>query len=64
MTREEYYNLHKYCPKCGGHYWTSTLVGYICTENTFDNFKDLNRIDCSCGWSGSRHDLVAKPKNE
>ena len=63
MTREDYYKLHKYCPKCGGDGWSTTLVGYLFDRNRPEDYRDMNRVDCPCGWHGNYHDLIAKPED-
>jgi predicted RNA-binding Zn-ribbon protein involved in translation (DUF1610 family) len=59
ITREEYYNKHWACPKCGNTVILSTLMGYIFTG---ENFKDRNSVICSCGFKGIYHDLIEERK--
>jgi len=43
----QYYNDHKYCPKCGSDEYSSTLMGYALDLDDKASYKDLNR--CTCG---------------
>ena len=56
MTRAEYYNLHKYCPKCGDQESMISCES-ICTSN-WAYVIDENRVWCNCGWKGKKHDMV------
>jgi rubredoxin len=56
-TREEYYDEHQVCPKCGSG-TSSTYVGYIFRPER--PFKDENRCECECGWKGIFDKLVKR----
>lgn len=53
-----YYSSHKKCPKCGGTNISQTLMGFVMDANNYDAFKDENKCNCKCGWTGIVHDLI------
>lgn len=60
MNREEFNRLHKACPKCGDVELGSTYVGVVEVDGEY--FDDINRVSCSCGWSGKAYELVGEKK--
>lgn len=59
----KYAKKHKYCPKCGERYSSSTLVGYALDINNPDKYEDLNQCTClSCGDNHVVHDRVGKKR--
>lgn len=60
-TLNDYHNVHKYCPICGGDEIRRGLVCYIVDESRPEDFKDGNPAECQhCGWSGTVHDLIGE----
>ena len=58
-----YHTEHYCCPVCHSKNYSCTLVGYVYDENHPENYKDSNSCHCyTCGWEGSRHDLVPRPE--
>ena len=58
-----YHTEHYCCPVCHSKNFTSTLVGYAYDPSKPEEYKDLNSCHCyTCGWEGSRHKLVPRPK--
>jgi len=56
---KQYYENHKYCPKCGSTGHSSTYVGYILDMQNKDNYKDLNTCVCrQCGNVHTTHDRI------
>lgn len=61
-TLEEYNQMHKYCPKCGGKYFSKTLAAYLFNTNSPSSYKNCNFVKCNdCGFEGIVHDLVEHP---
>lgn len=58
MTREDYYNLHRYCPECGNREHMITCVP-VRTRNWIYAI-DENLVWCECGWNGIKHEMVEK----
>ena len=58
--KQEYYDNHSHCPKCGNISLSTTYIGYMFSLEKADQYKDENNRTCSCGWSGTTHELVAK----
>jgi RNA polymerase subunit RPABC4/transcription elongation factor Spt4 len=57
--REMYYENHSCCPQCGSKNFSSTYIGYVVVVGRVEKeFKDENRVSCTCGWRGITHDLV------
>jgi hypothetical protein len=51
--RNEYYENHKACPKCGRTEHNSTCRGPIMNMSAPEKFKDTN--DCICNNCGDKH---------
>ena len=52
---KQYYENHKYCPKCGSTAHSSTYVGYILDMQN----KDKNKcVCCQCGNVHTTHDRI------
>lgn len=59
----DYYNNHKYCPKCGSEEHSSTLAGFILNMDNKEAYKDLNRCTCgNCQDRHTTHDRVSQNK--
>lgn len=57
---KEYHKQHKYCPKCGGEQYTTTLMGYMLDWDKKDEYKDMNICVCmKCGDIHSAHDRIS-----
>ena len=59
-SEEEYYQGHKFCPKCGNRKANmfQTCFGFIFYEG--EPYKDENECECKCGWVGIVDDLIEK----
>jgi hypothetical protein len=58
-----YNKEHKVCPKCGSNKHTSTLMGYIFDNSKPDEYKDLNRCQCTnCGDQHTCHERISIDK--
>lgn len=53
---QQYYELHKCCPACGGMDYSTTTMGFLMLN--LDTAKDSNIVNCCCGWTGIVHDLL------
>lgn len=57
----KYNSERKYCPKCKGKDYCTTLVCYVLDMNRKEEYKDKNKCECSsCGDTHYFHDRVAK----
>jgi len=57
--RDEYYENHKACPKCGSTTYGTTLLGIIMDTSAPEKFKDRNECVChNCGDKHITHDRV------
>lgn len=60
--RDEYYERHALCPKCGSAQHSSTYAGYIMDASNPGAYKDLNETRCSaCGYTCTTHERVGAP---
>jgi len=58
-----YHTEHYCCPVCHSKNFSSTLLGYVYDPSKPEEYKDLNSCHCyTCGWEGSRHNLVPRPE--
>jgi hypothetical protein len=53
--RNDYYHIHKVCPKCKEVPHYQTYLGFI---NPSDENPDTNECVCKCGWRGLVHELI------
>ena len=57
--RDEYYNNHRSCPKCGYEYSSQTLIAYTFDLNNPQDFRDENEcVCCKCKDIHIVHDRV------
>ncbi len=56
-SRDEYYDDHEVCPKCGNG-TSQTYEGFMFYKGR--PFKDENWCECDCGWEGIVNELVNK----
>ncbi len=56
--RKRYHNNHSRCPSCHNTKFSSTYMGFILDMSKPEEYRDENKIVCSCGWTGITHDLV------
>ena len=56
--RTEYYLQHEVCPKCKGKCYCTTYMGPVMNVEHPETYKDKNKVECMCGWSGIHHDLI------
>ena len=54
----EYHARHRVCPICGSDRYSSTCMAYI--MHNLEDYRDMNIIDCRCGYRGYKHDLVPR----
>jgi len=57
---DNYYELHRCCPNCGGGDIGHTTSGSIQLP-WFPEWRDTNEASCLCHWRGIIHDLVPAP---
>lgn len=57
-NRDEYYENHSCCPKCGSTNSGQTLMGCIMRSDSPESYKDENEARCACGDVHTVHDRV------
>jgi len=56
---DEYDKNHECCPECGAKEHMTTLIGYVLNDDKKEEYKDLNRCECSnCGDVHTCHERV------
>ena len=61
-ARDQYYEKHRCCPKCGGTHVYETLACPVFDHEHPEAYRDNNDALCAtCGWHGKVHDMVPAP---
>jgi transcription elongation factor Elf1 len=63
VARARYYDVHKYCPKCGHEHCTTTLAAIRINGNPDDmnSYTDTNTAWCGkCGDVHTVHDRISE----
>jgi hypothetical protein len=59
LFMDEYRKSHKRCPNCGSTSYRVTLTGYLLNMNKKEDYKDLNKVICDCGYQCTVHELIS-----
>lgn len=58
-ARDQYYEKHRHCPKCGGTDNYQTLACPVFDLEHPETYADYNAVLCkTCGWNGVVNNLV------
>lgn len=57
-ARDQYYQNHRHCPKCGGTHNHQTLACPFFDLEHPETYVDHNDVLCICGWHGKVYDMV------
>lgn len=64
MTCEQYYERHKYCPKCNSKNIVCQMSCIIPLTKEYSAFRDTSGAACqNCAWQGIFHELHGEPPN-